>query len=75
MDDMYNCYLCKKCGKEIILLSGDVSDTLKKGKYISCSHCGSRKIEKQKSTNNLKECMGHSAYKRKHGAIRQVRSG
>lgn len=74
MEEMYKSYSCKKCNKDTILISEEVADTLKKGKHISCSHCGSRDIEEQKATNNLKECMKHASYKRKHGALRQVRS-
>lgn len=75
MVSIYKCYACKKCNKETILISEEVEDTIKRNKYISCSHCGSRDIKEQKSTNNLKECMDHAAYKRKNGAIRQVHSG
>lgn len=75
MKSIYKCYVCKKCNKEIILISEEVEDTVKRGKYISCAHCGSRNIQEQKPTSNLKECMDHSAYKRKNGAIRQVHSG
>ncbi len=74
MKDIYKCYVCKKCNKETVLISEEVEDTIKRGKYLSCSHCGSRNIKEQKSTNNLKECMDHATYKRKNGAIRQVRS-
>lgn len=74
MNDIYKCYVCKKCNKETVLISEEVEDTIKRGKYLSCSHCGSRNIKEQKSTNNLKECMDHATYKRKNGAIRQVRS-
>ncbi|OOM81806.1 hypothetical protein CLPUN_08500 [Clostridium puniceum] len=75
MKSMYTSYLCKinKCKKETILLTEEVEDTLRKGNYISCSHCGSKNIQKQNETDNFKECMDHAAYKRKKGSIRQVR--
>lgn len=77
MESMYKIFKCKRrrCGKETILLPEEVADTIKKGGYISCSHCGSKDIKELKPTNNLKECMEHSAYARKNGAIRQVHSG
>lgn len=76
MESIYKIFKCKRkrCRKETILLTEEVSDTIKKGGYISCSHCGA-KVEESEPTNNLKECMEHSAYARKNGAIRQVRSG
>lgn len=75
MKETYICFRCRKCNKEIILLTEEVEDTIKREKYISCSHCGSGNLKEQKSTSNFKECMDHSAYKRKNGAIRQVHSG
>lgn len=77
MESIYKIFRCKRkrCGKETVLLSEEVTDTLKKGGYISCSHCGTKNVEELKSTDNLKECMDHAAYKRKKGAIRQVHLG
>lgn len=54
-------------------MTEEVSSTKRAGKYISCSHCGSKNLKKEKATDNFKECMDHSAYKKVHGVIRQVR--
>lgn len=73
IEDMYKIYRCLKCRKENILITEQVRSTLRAGKYISCSHCGSKKLKEEKSTDNFKECMDHVAYKKEHGAFRQVR--
>lgn len=70
---IYTIYKCKKCHKENILLSDEVSSTLKSSHYISCSHCGSKKVILEKATDDFRKCMDHVAYKKVHGAIRQVR--
>lgn len=75
MESIYKSFVCRKCNKETILLTSEIQDTLRNNKYISCSHCGCKKLREEKSTDNLKECMDHAAYKRKKGAIRQVHSG
>ncbi|CAG9703990.1 hypothetical protein CNEO3_1060021 [Clostridium neonatale] len=46
---------------------------MRAGKYISCSHCGCKRVFKENETNDLRECMSHNSYKRVRGAIRQVR--
>ncbi|NFL34459.1 hypothetical protein JW813_11305 [Clostridium botulinum] len=69
---IYTIYKCKKCHKENILLSEEVSSTLKDGHYISCSHCGSKNLINKKSTDDFRECIGHAAYKKVNGAFRQV---
>ena len=74
MENMYISYGCKRCKKKTLLLRDEVEDTLKRGKYISCSHCGYKDIKKQNETDNFKECMNHAAYKKVRGAIRQVRN-
>ena len=67
--EMYKGYICKVCGKSAILLKDEISP---KG-YLKCPHCSSKNIVPISETDNLKECMNHSAYKRSHGALRQVR--
>lgn len=74
MDGIYKCYVCKRCNKETILISEEVSATLRDGHYISCSHCGSKKMKEQQATDSFKQCMEHSAYKRIRGSLRQIRS-
>lgn len=73
MDKYYTVFKCKRCGKEMILITGEVSSTKAYGNYISCSHCGCKKLIKTKETDSFKECMTHSAYKREGRAFRQVR--
>ena len=73
MDKYYTVFKCQRCGKETILISGEVSSTIKYGNYISCAHCGNKKLIKIKETDNFKECMAHSAYRREGHALKQVR--
>ncbi|WP_252235555.1 hypothetical protein [Clostridium sp. CH2] len=72
MKEIYISYHCNNCGKTNILITDEIEDTLKKDKYLSCSHCGSKRIFEEKKTNDLRKCMKHDSYKRKHGALRQV---
>ncbi|OCB00410.1 hypothetical protein [Clostridium beijerinckii] len=73
MEEFYEVYKCRRCKKEVILIADEVADTIRKSKYISCSHCGSKETVKDTSTSDLRKCMDHSAYKRVKGAMRQVR--
>jgi len=77
MESMYTTFLCERsrCNKETILLTEDVKDTIKKGGFISCSHCGCKNVTLVGVTDDLRKCMDHASYKRRHGAIKQVRSG
>ena len=63
-----------RCKKTIILISEEASSTLAADKFLSCSHCGCKKLKQENATSDLRECMKHSSYKREHGAIRQVHS-
>lgn len=74
MIKLYNAYKCKRCKKEFILLAEDI-DTLEKDRYIACPYCNSKHIVLTLGTNDLKECMKERAYRKEHGAIRQVRDG
>ncbi|RII32836.1 hypothetical protein D2A34_21810 [Clostridium chromiireducens] len=73
MKEIYKICICGKCGKTYVLINDKVEDTIKKGKYISCSHCGSQRAVKENETSDLRKCMDHSSYKKVRGAIRQVR--
>ena len=66
---MYKSYICLKCKNTSILLKEEIM----KDRYLVCPHCSSRNIVAESETDNLKECMSHTAYKREHGYIRQVR--
>ena len=73
LEKFYTDFKCGNCGKETILISGEVSSTLKYGNYLVCSHCSSKKLIKINETDSFKECMSHSAYKREHGSLKQIR--
>lgn len=74
MGEIYTTYKCKGCNKTIILLTDEVKTTKKLNKFISCSHCGCRKLTKESPVNDLREIMKARSYRRnKHGAIEEVR--
>ncbi len=73
MDKYYSNYKCVRCGRETILITGEVKSTERYGNYIACPHCGSKHLIKTKETDSIKECMEHSTYKRINGAIKQIR--
>ena len=74
MQYIYKVYRCQRCHKDIILLTEDIEDNKRKGKYIGCAFCGSREISEYKNVNDLRETReDHHVYRRVHGAIRQVR--
>lgn len=71
---IYTIYTCNKCRKDTILITEEVESTIRSGKYISCSHCGSKRLKDGESTDSFKECMDHSTWKRVGGKMRQVHS-
>ncbi len=73
MEKIYSCYKCMNCKCETILINEQVKVMKNKGKYLSCSYCGSKHIEKIEEHDNFKTCMRHAAYRRINGALRQVR--
>lgn len=72
MSDIYTAYQCRVCKKEFILLSDDVEQVVN-GRYIACPYCNSKKIGKEKTTSDLRECMKERSYKKEHGVIKQIR--
>jgi DNA-directed RNA polymerase subunit RPC12/RpoP len=72
MSGMYTSYSCKGCKKQLVLLTEEI-ETMSKDRYLACSYCGSRHIEKQKVSDSVKECMSEHSYKRCNGAIKQRR--
>ena len=64
----YKILICRKCRKTTIVLSAEVDSE----RYLVCSHCSSKNLKEENETDNFKDCMKHTAYKREHGAIRQV---
>ena len=71
LESVYTSYKCKRCKKETILITEEIEETLKEGRYITCAHCGNKKVVKEKVTDNLKDIMKESSYKRVNGALRQ----
>lgn len=69
----YVSYKCCKCSKETILISSEVQDSQFRRKYIVCAHCSSRKLRKERETDDLREIMSERSYKRVGRAVRQVR--
>lgn len=72
MLSMYTSYKCVSCRFEFVLLTEDVNK-MAKDRYLVCPYCNSKKVIIEKESDSLKECMGHSTYKKVHGAVRQVR--
>lgn len=73
MKGYYTGYKCRKCSKEIILITSEVDSAIKLGKYISCSHCGCKNLDRKKDTDNLREIMKARKYKRNsRGALEQI---
>ena len=72
MEGIYTSYVCTSCKRQLVLITEEIQ-SMAKGKYLACSYCGCRHIKKQSIGDSLKECMKESAYKRVHGAMRQVR--
>lgn len=73
MLNIYTSFECKMCEKEFVLLTEELDSELKKGRYIACPYCCSRRLKKEKTTDNLKECMAERSYKRIKGRLRQNR--
>lgn len=75
MDKLYKSFECKSCHGEFILLNSDIHSNNIKGKFISCPYCGFKYIKEIKETDDLRECMDHSTWKKVSGKTRQVHSG
>lgn len=71
MMSIYSSYKCRRCRKETILLTSEVQATIKAGRYITCSHCGSKAIFIDSVGDTLKDLMSHDKYRRVNGAIKQ----
>jgi DNA-directed RNA polymerase subunit RPC12/RpoP len=70
MLSIYTSYKCRTCNLEFILLSEDVAK-LNKDRYLVCPYCSSKRIDREKTSDNLKECMKERSYIRHKGALRQ----
>ncbi|MEG2412582.1 MAG: hypothetical protein RSA29_17105 [Clostridium sp.] len=73
MKGYYTSYKCRFCTKETILITSEVTSSINSDKYISCSHCGCKKLTKEKETDDLREVMKARKYKRNsRGAIIEI---
>ncbi|WP_253199598.1 hypothetical protein [Clostridium gasigenes] len=55
------------------MLNDEVNKTLNSGKFLSCGHCGCKKFNEEKATDDLRETMKARKYKRNsHGALEQI---
>jgi DNA-directed RNA polymerase subunit RPC12/RpoP len=70
MQSTYIAYECRTCRKEFVLLTEDV-DQMARDRYIVCPYCCSKRVDKEKVADSLKECMKERSYKRVGGALRQ----
>lgn len=73
MKSIYTAMKCKKCKREFILITGELMAAIKSNRYIACPYCNSKNINLSKETDDLRQCMQEDVFKRKHGALRQVR--
>jgi DNA-directed RNA polymerase subunit RPC12/RpoP len=71
MIEYYTSYICKACNKETILITEEVSVTIKEGQHVSCSHCKSERLRLGSATDDLRKVMNERSYKRHKGAIVQ----
>lgn len=69
---IYTAFKCTSCRKETIVLTEELEKTESAKRYITCAHCNSKQLKKEKTTDDLRECMQSRTYKRIGGAIRQV---
>lgn len=69
--NIYSSYRCRTCGKEFVLLVEDAERQEKLNRYLVCPYCCSKRIDKEKVTDSLKECMSERSYKRVRGALIQ----
>ena len=73
MTEIYTILKCKGCHKTTILINDEVSKTLNSGRFLSCGHCGCKKFNEEKSTDDLRDTMKARKYKRNsHGAMEQI---
>ncbi len=72
---IYTAYKCNSCKNETIVITEELEKTMSAKRYITCAHCNSKRLIKEKETDDLRECMRSRTYKRIGGAIRQVSKG
>lgn len=64
MESIYTVYKCKSCKREMILLTEEIDNLIKKGKYLSCSYCSCAILNKIEITDNLLECFRNDERKK-----------
>ncbi|MDU4952961.1 hypothetical protein HF846_13865 [Clostridium cadaveris] len=70
MQKIYTSIKCCRCKKEFVLVTEDYKSS---NGYLVCPYCSSKNVKKENESDSVKECMKENAYKRKNGALRQVR--
>lgn len=68
MLSIYTSYKCRTCKKEFIVMAEEIN----KDRYLVCPHCSSQKVDKGKSTDDLRECMQERSYKRVNGVLSKM---
>jgi len=43
--DTYTTKICKRCNRETILITKEVEEAIKEGKYLACTYCGSQNLK------------------------------
>lgn len=56
MQGIYTTYKCGPCKREMVLLTKEVNEAIKSGRYLACVYCGRKHIKNIKETNSIKEC-------------------
>lgn len=67
MQSIYTSYICKRCGKEFVLLTEE-QNNMPAGKYLACPYCGSKHIVKEDEADGVKDCMRERHYVRVKGS-------
>lgn len=68
MLSIYTSYKCRTCKKEFVV----ITEEIERDRYLVCPHYSSQRVDKEKATDSLKECMKERSYRRgKGGAVKQ----
>ena len=54
--DTYTRKICKRCNRETILLTKEVNEAIKEGKYLACTYCGSKSLKDTDKYYGIEEC-------------------
>lgn len=72
MLSMYSGYICKTCKHDFVVLSEDVRN-MAVDRFLACPFCNSKRVNVDKVTDSLKDCMSEHSYKRVNGRVQQTR--